>query len=382
MTSLFNVAFLLFLFPSRAADPGYLNSTGVIRVGIIDDAAQVTLHARGAVHATDMASGEKFALARNSDYSAGAESPARVKIGNLTLNSQVRLTPVEGEDRIKINGRPYRGSLLLKANTNQTITIVEELGIEEYLYGVLPLEMSPDWPLEALKAQAVASRTFALKNMGKFNGSGFDISADVRSQVYGGSGFDSPRILEAVRSTSGEVLTYKGELIPAYFHACCGGHTTAPSSVWGAETMRPLAGIADPYCRKSFHHAWRTYVTNKDILEALQRNGSSALKLRGIRIAKRDRSGRALSIKVITDQDNQTVSADNFRKWIGTDELKSTYILRIARTKGGYELAGRGWGHGAGLCQSGAKVMAERKKKYRAILQHYYPGAKITNWQD
>lgn len=365
---------LLLTIPVMAAPQ---TSTGIIRVGIAHQASSVDLCARGNVHATEISSGEKFAFIPDSDYSAETDENRRVIIGNLSLSSPVKLIPVTKNDRMEVNGRTYRGNLLVTANPDETLTIVEELGIEEYLCGVLPIEMSPGWPLEALKAQAVVSRTFALKNMGKFKDLGFDISADMFSQVYGGSGHYDPRVLEAVRSTTGEVLTYKGKLIPAYFHSCCGGRTTAPASVWGAEILRPLAGISDPYCRNSPHYAWKTYIAARDILKALQRNGSTALRIRGIRITKRDRSGRTLKMKFVTDQGSIVVSAKDFRSWMGEKEIKSTYILRISPSKGGYIFAGRGWGHGVGLCQYGARVMAERKKKYRSILQHYYPGARV-----
>ncbi len=375
-------SYFIFIFSASAADPGYLNSTGIIRIGIIHDIPRVMLHATGKVKAMDMSSGEEFSLLPNSDYDAASDEKENIKLGNLQLNSEVRLTPLEGEDRIKVNGKPYRGSLLLKATANKTVTIIEELGIEEYLYGVLPYEMSPDWPLEALKAQSVAARTFALANMGKFGQDGFDLSADIRSQVYGGSRFDNPRILEAVRSTAGEALTYKGKLVPAYFHACCGGHTTAPSTVWGAGQLRPLVGIRDAYCLNSQHYRWKIFIPSRDLLETLQKNGYMGLRLRSIRVSKRDRSGRALTLKIITEKETRIERSEIFRSWLGSSEIKSTLITRISSSKAGYTFSGKGWGHGAGLCQYGALELAKRGKNYKKILQHYYPGALISNYEE
>ncbi|MFH1618711.1 MAG: SpoIID/LytB domain-containing protein, partial [bacterium] len=289
-----------------AADIGYSDSAGIIRVAIVRNASGAVLHAIGRVNAVDMVNGEKFLLQPDTDYDAGPQDDGRLGIGNISLNPIVRLSPAGDGDSLKINGRIYRGSLVLRCNTSRTLTIVEELGIEEYLYGVLPLEMSPTWPLEALKAQAVAARTFALKTMGKFKEEGFDITADANSQVYGGSGFDDPRILEAVNATAGEILTWKGSPSAAYFHACCGGHTASASSAWNMSPVKPLSGVTDPYCRKSPHYSWKTYVRTADLLATLQKNGSTALKLRGVRIAKRDSSGRIKQLKFVTEQGSQT----------------------------------------------------------------------------
>ena len=352
-------------------------SAAVIRVAISRNTAQFKLHTSGNVYALEVKTGQKYMLLAKSVYEVKYLDPDRLAVAGETLRSPVKLLAPDGGDRIKLNGRFYKGEMYIKTAADEKLEVIEHLSIEDYLYGVLPVEMSPDWPLEALKAQAVASRTYALKNANLKKD--YDITDGADTQVYNGAPDMSERIKEAVNSTRGEVLKYKGRLITAFFHACCGGHTASVNSAWGEDVVKPLYGIKDPFCVNSSHLNWEYYATARDLLTFIQNRGSNALKIKGIRISGRDRSGRALKLVFATDSGSFAAETSDLRKTFGTYDVRSTYITRITPLNGGYEFYGKGWGHGVGMCQDGAKGMALGGKNYKKILKHYYPGASIES---
>jgi stage II sporulation protein D len=373
-------SFFCFLLLSAAAgaapDPGAGNDP-VIRVAIARNTGQFMIHTSGSVYVLEIKTGQKYQLLEKSLYEVRYISPTRLAVAGQTLESPVKILAADGGDSVRLNGRFYKGDIYMRATETEKLEVVEHLSVEDYLCGVLPAEMSPDWPLEALKAQAVASRTYALKKADPKKD--YDMTDGADTQVYNGASGMNERIREAVNSTRGEVLAYKGKLITAFFHACCGGHTAAASSSWGEEVVKPLYGVADPFCRTSSHYRWEFYATNRDLLSFIQSLGATAVKIKGVRVYQRDRAGRAVKLRFATDSASFTASAADLRRTFGTYDIKSTFITRITPVKGGYEFAGKGWGHGVGMCQEGAKFMANNGRTYKKILQHYYPGATITD---
>ena len=367
--------------PAYSADEGNISaSTETVRIGLAQDLKEVTVEMKGISVVTDLESGRRFRSTKPSLYRVTPLSEGKTKMADKELGPELRIMPVEGQERVKFNGKEYRGGVYIKLNKDLTLTVIEEVGLEEYLYGVLPLEMGPTWPLEALKAQAVVARTYTLAHRKRFGDAGFDLSADVKSQVYGGSTYDYPAVLEAVRSTSGEVLTYKGKLVDAYYHAACGGHTTSP--LWDDEVIKPLRGVFCKFCRGSNNYEWSATIKNSKVLEYLERKGLSAKKLTGIKSVKKNRSGRTLLLKYTTNEGSITLDAKELRAQLGSTLLKSTYFTGIQRKQDGFRFYGRGYGHGAGLCQDGASEMAKRGKKYKQILDYYYPDSEITDWRE
>ncbi|OIO02221.1 MAG: hypothetical protein COX65_03475 [Elusimicrobia bacterium CG_4_10_14_0_2_um_filter_56_8] len=371
---------ILFLFasalPGRCA--GAMAGKGPqIRVAIARNSASLNLKTSSRLYVQEVKSGQKYLLLEDSSYEV-RPSGRDISVAGQLLSSPVRLLASEGQDHIRLGKNLYKGDILLKISAEGRLDIVEYLSLEEYLYGVLPLEMSADWPLEALKAQAVASRTYALRYINPSRD--YDVTSGAERQVYGGTVKIGPRIIEAVNTTRGEVLKYKGKLINTYFHACCGGHTASAKSAWGDAVIKPLYGVADPFCKPSRHARWEYYISSSELLRFIQAQGSTALKIKSVRIYKKDRSGRAVSLRIGTDKGTKTVLANDMRKRFGTFEFRSTYITGISRVKGGYEVSGRGWGHGVGMCQEGAKYMALKGRPYKRILRYYYPGASITDY--
>lgn len=379
MLRLFFCALVLLSPSGFAADSGDGNSS-VIRVAISRNTAQFRLKTSGNVYALEIKTGQKYMLLGKSAYDIKFISPTRLAVAGATLQSPVKLLAADGGDRVTLNGRFYKGDIYIQTAADEKLEVIEHLSIEDYLCGVLPKEMSPDWPLEALKAQAVASRTYALKNVNPKKD--YDITDGVDTQVYIGASGVNARIIDAVNSTRGEVLKYKGLLLTAFFHACCGGHTASANSAWGEDVVKPLYGVKDPFCPPSHQYKWDFYATTRDLLTFIQKQGASALKIKGIRIYKRDRSGRALTLRFVTDAGSFSVKTSDLRKAFGTYDIKSTLITRIAPLNGGYEFTGRGWGHGVGMCQEGAKFMAYKGGSYKKILRQYYPGASIGDVND
>jgi len=354
-------------------------SDSIIQVGLANRARSVVLRMEGSFHAVDLHNGERHPLKRGELYEFHSDKSGRIHFGDIPLSGAVRLLPDGHEDYVKLGDKRYRGNMLLKPGDGGTVTVVNELGLEEYLYGVLAKEMSPDWPLEALKAQAVVARTWALNNLGKYSELGYDLTDDVRSQIYSGLDAEAERAQQAVRATAGQVLSYKGKLLTVFFHACCGGHTAPAAAVWGGiGTPKPLRGVKDKHCARSPHYKWSAYFANDDILGALNDHGLDFERLDALRPGKRDASGWLKDIRVRCGRKTRTVKANDLRTWLGPTELKSAQIWRIIRRKKGYEFVGRGYGHGVGLCQWGAYAQAEQGRSYRKILAHYFPGATIV----
>lgn len=346
-----------------------------IRVGIRLGTPSFRLRTDGEVFVRDVRSGRRYLLVQKSPYEI-TPAGGLVKVAGETLGAEITLEPKEGDLGVKINGVFYRGRLVVKTTPEGLLNVIEHLHIEDYLEGVLPVEMSPGSPLEALKAQAVASRSYATRRLNPSRD--YDVTADVNSQVYNGRNNVNDRIRTAVRKTRGQVLTYKGEVVTAFFHANCGGHTASSTAAWGENVKRPLYGVKDPFCASSRHSSWKLYIPERDLLSFIQKQGSTSLSLKRVRVAKKDRSGRALRVAFDTEKKTHYVEGRTMRSAFGNQDFRSTYITAISPTSGGWLFQGRGWGHGVGMCQSGAMAMAKSGRDYRRILRHYYPGAAIT----
>ncbi len=364
----------LFVLPLlRSADTE--NASVQIRVALIRNAENLSLATKGRLYLFEKPTGEKYQLLPDSNYLMKPKGN-KIKIDGKSLYPPITLIPPEGEERIKINSQSYAGEITISIE-DSLLCIVENVPIENYLAGVLPFEMSPLWPLEALKAQAVVSRTFAIKNLKP--DLPYDITSGTEKQVYKGINEANKRILRAIQETKGEVLTYRGELIRAYFHSCCGGHTASNYAVWGEKIIRPLRGVRDPFCRHSKKYYWQLSAGSSEILKFARQHGSKAIKIKRLRVLKKDSSGRALKLKIYTNTKPLVVRAYDLRKFLGPRHFKSTLIYRIKKTKEGFKFYGKGWGHGVGMCQEGAKAMAKKGKSYRQILRHYYPKARIKH---
>jgi stage II sporulation protein D len=302
-----------------------------------------------------------------------------LRLAQTALPSETRL--VARGAALKVGGHRYRGPFILRLDPGQTVTVIEEVAVEDYLEGVLPHEMDPNWPLEALKAQAVVARTFTYANLGKFRKEGFDLTNDTRSQVYRGLTLVNENVRSAVRQTRGEVLGWKGKLLPVYYHACCGGQTTDASSPWGADkadTPAPLRGVKDPWCKASPHISWTAYFAWDDLMNAADGVAPLPGPLKALKIGRKDLAGYVMSFVASTSGENVNLRATDFRARLGAGDLRSLKIRRIDRRRKGLEFTGGGSGHGVGLCQWGARLQSEKGRSYEKILLFYFPGAELS----
>lgn len=296
--------------------------------------------------------------------------------------------------------RRYRGSMEFRVDS-RGITAINHLPVEEYLYAVVPSEMPASWPLEALKAQAVAARSYVLANRGSNNSQGFDVLADQKSQVYRGYDVEHPAATRAVEETRGVVLTYRGQVANVVFHSSSGGYTENSEDVWVGR-LEYLRSRPDPFDRHQAnpHYNWSVTYTAEQLKEQLASRGyqfsqvhdleilertTSGARVKSMRITGLDTSGRPLVVEI--GRDPAKPKADEVRWALGLKSAFFTMEKVIAGTSSGGQhfsrlvsvtFRGNGWGHGLGMSQYGALGMAEKGYSYQEILQYYYPGTTLV----
>ncbi len=272
--------------------------------------------------------------------------------------------------------RKYPGSFTVKRLGGQSV-IINRLDLETYLAGVLSKEMDSLWPSEALKAQAVLSRTFAVNkiNENRHKSLPYDIENSIYHQVYGSAG--CARIEEAVLATRGEVLSSGGDIGQVFFHASCGGRTATPEEVWGGK-YDLIKSVDDPYCEGTPYHSWIKRLSLSYISRAVV-----FPDLAEIEISSRSVSGRINNLKLISKNGIiRHISAHRFRMEINSKAPRIAFNepfvipgtnFTINREGETLIFSGAGYGHGVGMCQWGARRMADSGKNYREILSHYFP---------
>lgn len=299
---------------------------------------------------------------------------------------------------VEIRGTPYRGAVLVQ-DAGRGLTFVNRVDMESYLLGVVPRELGDvdASAYEAMKAQAVAARTYAVKNMGRRTSLGFDVYAGTQDQVYGGASAEREVVTRAVRETAGEVLTYAGRPIDAYYHSTCAGRTAAIDEVWNVNPVPYLISVEDvdprtgqAWDRASSRFTWTERWSGAQLVSVLNRTLADSLRGRRIReiedmdVVSRTTSGRVRALRIDTDAGTFTVGRDRVR-WIlaparGGILNSSKFDVRLERSGGlvtGIVAEGGGWGHGIGMCQVGAMARARAGQDYRTILDAYYPGTRL-----
>ncbi|PYT06709.1 MAG: hypothetical protein DMF60_08795 [Acidobacteria bacterium] len=260
---------------------------------------------------------------------------------------------------------------------------VVTLSIEDYVAGVLSVEAAVEDETEALKAQAIVSRTYALKNLGRHAVDGFDLCSNTHCQQYVS---DDSRVSERIRSavvgTAGVVLRdASGRPADAYFHAACGGFTANFSSLWGKPGPSYLRGVRDDYCRTMPNFEWTDEIAAAQLAKALAADPLSdgGGRINDIVVTKRDVTGRAEIISIEGERRRQ-VRGWEFKlivgRALGWNVLKSSRFS-VSRKGSSFIFRGSGFGHGLGLCQNGAHVMARRGSTCEEILNHYFPGVRL-----
>lgn len=279
---------------------------------------------------------------------------------------------------VKINGRDYRGSVRILVQ-NGKLKVLNVVPVEEYLRGVLPQEMPSEWNIEALKAQAVAARSFALRNRKRHIKEGYDICATTHCQSYLGKAGERSSTNQAVAVTRGEVLKYNGQLADTLFHTDSGGMTENSENVWGTK-IPYLRAAKEVYTNTQ---PWEKNITLDDLKIVLSKHNQGVGDIRKIKLSPltvgksandRTISGRVSYLEIAGNNGSKKITGNDFRNYLG---LRST-LFQVSLRNNVCFISGFGWGHGLGLSQWGAKTLADVKKyDYRAILAHYYQGTEL-----
>ncbi|MFW5947034.1 MAG: SpoIID/LytB domain-containing protein [Gemmatimonadota bacterium] len=344
------------------------------RLELVDDAGRVHHRGPGPWTVTRAGAGVE---ARNGATVVGVE-------GSLVVR------PVTG--RVAVDGTGYRGAVLLRPGETG-VTAVNLLDLESYLLGVVPLEIGTGRPaeeLEAVKAQAIAARTYAVRQLGRREALGFDYHGSVLDQAYGGADAEDPAATRAVAETRGMILTHDGEPIEAYYHSTCGGRTAAPDEVWGGTPRPYLRSVPDErpdggwYCEASSRFRWTEEWDEAALLASLSEGLGPVAVVEALEVTERSASGRAEALVVRTGNGERRVHGDAIRRVLRPEPgrmLNSTLIELEPRGGDrvtGLTVHGRGWGHGVGMCQTGALGRARAGQSYREILSTYYPGTRLV----
>lgn len=337
---------------------------------------------------------------------------------NLVVEGPIIISPLSKEGTITLFGvkfgrdnfwagwqdRSYRGSIEINI-IPKGLNIVNKVSLEEYLYGVVPAEMSSDWPFEALKAQAVAARSEAMVKLGRHKNEGFDFCSEVHCQVYGGVENETELTNQAVDQTRGIIMSYADKAVDAIYSGNCGGHTQ--DNIFGdGEDIPYLKGIPDtvdnldlnfplspleleywfkkppkgilcdiPEYSKSSNFRWVRIYSAEEV-KAMLHNVADVGDINKIIVIRRQKSGHISAIEIIGTNSSYIIEKElNIRKALGN--LRSSMFkieIKYGANKKPQQFIfyGGGWGHGIGMCQAGACGLAQKGKDYKEILKHYY----------
>ncbi|MBN8223124.1 MAG: SpoIID/LytB domain-containing protein [Spirochaetes bacterium] len=301
------------------------------------------------------------------DYTFTSGKTTRRGSGSLTITEEGVLQP---KGYFVLGGKRYHGALEARRDSGGWLYI-NHVSMDEYLTSVVSHEMSPSWHPEALKAQAVVARTYLLIKMKERAKKPYDVDTTTNFQVYGGLKKGDTGARNAVAETHNEVLYHGDKLAQTFFHSSCGGTLASAEEVWG-KSLPYLEVQSSPYCSAAPVYKWSIKIPFSEIGRRLAASG-----VRGVSVAERGPSKRVKTLNIVTARGTKKVRADKFRTALGALKVKSTFF-GVARDGNAIILTGRGFGHGVGMCQWGAKLQAdERGTSYRRILDHYFPGTSL-----
>ena len=439
--------------------PGHART---ISVALSKGQGSVAISSSSPMTATD-GRGKTHSLGKGATLASSGKGALRV--GKASMSLPVTIT---GKSPLAFNGRRYRGSFRV-IPSGAGITLVNTVNLEDYLRGVLKMEVNPAWPTEAVKAQAIVSRTYALRSIQNNKGKGgFDLDDTVLSQVYRGVNAEDKRADQAINATRGVVALHGGKTAFTPFHSDSGGSTADVATVWGG-VIPYLKGVKETFSADSPNAQWEVRLSAQQVEKALRQAGVNIGALKELKVGDKDSFGRVNTLIAVGTQGTQPVKSHTFRMAAGSNVVKSTvfsidsgggnpspgqlnpgpgtsfplppggkavkdvpssntpmsaaeeqqltslteqgvfngeelmdmlmnpekrkgYLVRALRTKkpappsvpqppaassGNFVFRGKGWGHGVGLSQWGAKALAEKGWDHKKIIQFYYPGVTL-----
>lgn len=373
-----------------------------MRIAVATDANQVRIGGSGPVVVASRGA-PIFRLNAGETITVAAEGHALAVAGAKTGRYEsLSLAGMDRDRFVEVNGKPYRGAIELLAGSG--VTAVNVVPLEAYVAGVINAEMGPRAPDEraALEAQAIVSRTYAMFHKGGRAAAGYDLVASTTDQVYGGVAAETSLGWEAVRATVGQVVTYDGRVIEAFFHSTCGYATASPEEVFRFGRAVPyLRSVSDKrpgggyYCDMAPHFRWTAEWDGEELTRILRRTvpavmGVEASKLdiiRDVQVYRTGSSGRVLELRITVGSGSIPVFGPDVRAVLQVPDgsaLGSTaFQLRTERSGGVVRRLvadGVGWGHGVGFCQWGAVGRARAGQNAQTIVLTYFPGTAIVRW--
>ena len=386
------------------ATPADDAGTAPIRVMIAQSVSSAEIGATGAWFMLDpqrrlmarVATGERWRIERDGDRVRAVRGAVRTGWVDGPITAQMT-----SDGYLNFNGRRYRGEIVVRPAPGGLL-VLNRVRIDDYLAGVVPLEIGnrPASDSAAVQAQAVSARSYAYTHLDPGDPRGFDVTATVADQVYGGVDVETPLANRAIASTRGLVLKYAGRVVNAPYSSSCGGQTAEASEVWNSADVPYLKNVSDRipgtdryYCDISPRFTWTKTFDEPDLVGTISRYLSTVATVAGddpgrpraIVIASKTASGRVGEMRITTDRGTYTVRGNNTRyvlRGAGGEILNSTYFsVDSAQERDGYlrrlTLRGGGYGHGVGMCQWGAIGRARAGQNFRTILATYYPGTTV-----
>ncbi len=365
-------------------------------------------------------------IATELDEDLGQKVVASVSEGNVVLHNpegDTLLYSGENGNEIKIvaddkildiGGKKYRGNVILKPEGDK-LTVINEVGVDDYVKGVVAREMPSSWHIEALKAQAVAARCFGFTAMGKHGDMGFDLCDNTNCQVYGGIAAETEATNKAVEETAGVVVTYNGKIINTLFSSSNGGYVEASENVWGG-SYPYFKTFKDEYekTEEISGGVWEVEFTPEEIKSELLFNQVDIGDIVGMEVVKTSSSGRVLEVKITGTKGTKSYTKSYARTFLslrsqlytitqptgnsvyvlgenGKEKVTGKYyaltaegLKEFSNSSGSdkYIISGRGYGHGVGMSQWGANHMSQQGLTYEDILTYYYKGCTLTDYSE
>lgn len=387
------VSIVVFFLTLTLPLTGYAKNNINIRVGLLMDASQTSISASSSTPVEGLTSNGWQTLgnlnakkALTVRYSANMLSILGQRVQRIRVKAPLSS---KQSSLVFADNHWYRGTIeIFPGIKGKGLTVVNILPLNEYLYGVVPSEMPSSWHIEALKAQAIAARTYTLKHLGSFKKFGFDVMDTVQSQVYKGAEGESSNSNKAIDQTRGQVMVYNREPIHAYYHSTSGGQTESGHALWAPFPY--LKAVRD-FDHKSPKFIWQQTISQTDMKKGLAKMDLHLGRIRRIEPLNRSQTGRIKKIRVIGERGTRTVKAMTFRLKLkinstffnvgGLDSRGRLIADNSWQFPSKFHFVGRGWGHAMGMSQWGARQMALNGSNHQQILKHYYTGIQIKHFR-
>lgn len=304
------------------------------------------------------------------------EFVSHLRIHSSFLRENEKLVIFPEDKKFIYKNREYRGNLEL-LNRFGNIYVINIISLEDYLLSVVPSEMPASWHKEALKAQAIAARTYALYHILNSTQADYHLEADVRSQMYTGVAKEHPYSTQAVMETKGMVLVYEDKLVQAFYHSNSGGITESSEELWGIKVnyAQPVFSV---YCMDSERFYWEYSISAKQLEKIMNLNIG---EIENIFIKATTLSGRIKTLTLLGSKGEREIEGKDFRFLLGPMHIKSL-LFEVNKSENSFHFKGRGFGHGVGMSQWGSYNMAKDNKTYEEILKFYYSGVEIYQLND